>query len=118
MYMKIISVLCLAAAIVCLAGCSDDCEDQLPTLSLVNNGTGKADVQIKTSGGNTENINNIAVGAASEKRAFAPGQIDLTIAIQGVNDPIEYSMTILNCNHYIVSIDQNNTVNVQVVPVL
>ncbi len=96
--------------------CSDECESEQPTVTLVNNGTGKADVQIKTSGGNTENINNIAVGTSSEQRAFAPGLIEFTIAIQGVNDPIEYTMTILNCNHYILSITQDNSVNVQVIP--
>ena len=99
-----------------LFSCSDECESELPTVTLVNNGTGKADVQIKTSGGNTENINNIAEGTSSEQRAFAPGLIEFTIAIQGVGDPIEYQLTIVNCNHYVLSINQDNSVAVQVVP--
>lgn len=103
--------------LVFLMGCSDDCESEQPTVTLLNNGTAKADVQIKTSGGNTENINNIEVGRSSERRAFAPGMIEFTISIQGVNDPIEYQTTILNCNHYILTINNNNTVSLQVIPV-
>jgi len=100
-----------------LTGCSDDCESEQPTVTLVNNGTAKADVQIKTSGGNTENINNIEVGMSSERRAFAPGMIEFTISIQGANDPIEYQTTILNCNHYILTINNNHTVSLHVTPV-
>jgi len=114
---KLSSGLFAAMLLILFLHCSDDCESDQPTLTLYNNGTGKADVQIKTSGGNTENINNIAVGAYSEKRAFAPGNIEFTIAIQGVNEPVEHQMSILNCNHYILTINQANTVSVQVVPV-
>ncbi len=97
--------------------CSDECESDQPTVTLYNTGTGKADIQIKTSGGNTENINNVAVGSYSEKRAFAQGKIEFTISIQGVNDPVEYQLTILNCNNYLVTIKPDNTVNVSVNPV-
>ncbi len=62
--------------------CSNECENENPTLVLVNNGTDKADIQIKTSGGNTENINNIEPGTSSEKRSFARGDIEFTISIK------------------------------------
>ncbi len=44
---------------ICLSfiGC-DSCDGENPSVLLINNGTGKADIQIKTSGGNTENMNN------------------------------------------------------------
>lgn len=91
--------------------CSDDgCENQNPTVKLVNNGTGKADIQIKTSNGNTENINNVEPGTSSEKRSFSPGDIEFTISIQGEADPVVYVLTTLFCNDYTVTINEDNTV--------
>ena len=60
--MKKLLFLIFAILTVLVSNCSDDCEKEDPTLILVNNGTGRADVQIKTSGCNTENINNVEVG--------------------------------------------------------
>ena len=82
-----------------------------PTVRLVNNGTGKADIQIKTSGGNTENINNVDPGTSSPPRPFAPGEIDFTITIQGEDDPIEYSLKVFYCVDYTVTINTDNTVS-------
>jgi len=91
-----------------LLGCGCDGED--PSVVLTNNGTGKADIQIKTSGGNTENINNIMPGTSSERRTFKSGDIEFTINIQGVNDPVVYVLRANNCNDYIVKINPDNTV--------
>jgi hypothetical protein len=96
---------------VMLIHCSDTCEGENPTLQLLNKGTGKADIQIKTSGGNTENINNIEPGTYSEKRSFHPGEIELTIAIQGVNDPIVYYLNISFCTENLVSINEDNSIS-------
>ena len=90
--------------------CSDECEKENPTVVLVNNGLTKADIQIKTSGGNTENINNILPGESSEKRSFATGRIEFTIAIQGVQDPVEYNLSTSYCTEYTVSINEDNTI--------
>ena len=90
--------------------CSDNCEGENPTVQLFNNGTGKADIQIKTSGGNTENINNIESGTYTEKRSFDPGEIEFTIAIQGVDDPIVYYLNVSFCTENLVTINENNTV--------
>ncbi|MEN8191737.1 MAG: hypothetical protein ABFS12_02900 [Bacteroidota bacterium] len=98
-------------------GCSDDCEEQNPTVKLVNNGTDVADIQIKTSGGNTENINNIEPGTSSERRSFAPGTIEFTIDIKGVTEQIEYSFTVVYCNDYTVTINENNQVSHDGVPI-
>ncbi len=114
---KIFNIFLIFSVSFIIMHCSDECESEQPTLTLINNGTGKADVQIKTSGGNTENINNIIVGTSSEKRSFAPGSIELTITIQGVPEPIEYQVSILNCNNYLLTIDPNNTVSVRVIPI-
>jgi hypothetical protein len=92
-------------------GCSDTCDGENPIVQLFNNGTGKADIQIKTSGGNTENINNIEPGTYSEKRSFNPGEIEFTIAIQGENNPIVYFLIIDFCTENFVTINEDNTVS-------
>ena len=91
-----------------LLGCGCDGED--PSVVLTNNGTGKADIQIKTSGGNTENINNIMPGTSSERRTFKSGDIEFTINIQGVADPVVYVLRANTCNDYTVTIKPDNTV--------
>ena len=96
---------------VLLLSCSDDCENENPSVRLVNNYTEKADIQIKTSGGNTENVNNIQPGTASEKRAFAPGDIEFTVAIQGVNDPVVYNLRVYYCVDYTVTVNPDTTVS-------
>ena len=91
-----------------LLGCGCDGED--PSVVLTNNGTGKADIQIKTSGGNTENINNIMPGTSSERRTFKSGDIEFTINIQGVADPVVYVLSASTCYDYTVTIKSDNTV--------
>lgn len=108
--MKKLSIIILQSFIILSIGCSDGCDKQDPTVKLVNNGTSKADIQIKTSNGNTENINNIEPGSSSEKRSFAPGAIEFTISIQGVQDPIEYQISTIYCNDYTVTINDDNSV--------
>lgn len=108
--MKYIFSLLVFTIVFTLLGCSS-CDGENPSVKLINNGTGKADIQIKTSGGNTENINNILVGNVSKKRTFDKGDIELTINIQGVNEPIEYKLKILDCRDYIVKINSDNTVS-------
>ena len=108
--LKKLSSILQISFIVFSLGCSNECENQNPTVILANNGTGKADIQIKTSGGNTENINNIEPGSSSEKRSFAPGTIEFTISIQGVDAPIEYAISTSYCNDYTVTINVDNTI--------
>ena len=97
--------------IVLFSACGDDCDKENPTVVLVNNSLTKADIQIKTSGGNTENINNIQPGASSEKRSFAPGEIEFTVTIQGVQDPVEYVQLTSYCTEYTVKINEDNSVS-------
>ena len=100
----------LLTLLLILVGCGDSCDNENPTVQLVNSGTEKADVQIKTSGGNTENINNIEPGAASSKRSFAPGDIEFTVTVQGAEDQIVYVLQAQTCNEYTVTINEDNTV--------
>ena len=104
-----VSVLVLIL-LVFITACGDECENENPSVQLVNNGPAKADIQIKTSGGNTENLNNIPPGTKSERRTFAPGDIEFTIAIQGVNDPITYDLKVVFCTDYMVTIHPDTTV--------
>jgi hypothetical protein len=104
------SFLFLTALLLIFASCSDDCNMENPTVRLVNYGTAKADIQVKTSGGNTENINNIQPGDSSPPRSFAPGKIDFTIAIQGVDDPVVYTLNVFFCMDYTVTINPDNSV--------
>jgi len=100
-----------AILIIGLSGCSNDCENEEPRAKINNNGTGKASVQIKTSGGNTENINNIETGQTSAWRSYAPGQTEFTIAIQGVADDTLVVVNMLSCWEYDIIIDSFNSVS-------
>jgi hypothetical protein len=91
--------------------CSDECEGENPSVRLTNNGTDKADIQIKTSGGNTVNINNVEAGTTSESKEFAPGEIEFTINIKDVPEPIVYNLTIIYCYDYTVTINPDNSVS-------
>jgi hypothetical protein len=104
-------LLVIIIGFVLFSACSDDCDKENPTVLLVNDGSVKADIQIKTSGGNTENINNIQPGTSSEKRSFAPGEIEFTVTIQGVQDPVEYVLATSYCTEYTVTINEDNTVS-------
>jgi hypothetical protein len=119
--MKNILLFILLALSVFTFSCSEDvivggCSGAQPRMQIVNHSSGKADVQIKTSGGSTENINNILSGKSSEWRDFAVGSTELTITIQGVANPIVHNVKTSNCCDYIVTIYYNNTVSTQSQP--
>jgi hypothetical protein len=107
--MKIIISLFVIVLSISFLNCSG-CDGENPTVMLINNGTGKADIQIKTSGGNTENINNVLVGTQSDRRSFAEGDVEFTINIQGANDPVVYNLRITTCRDYIITINSDNSV--------
>ena len=107
--MKIAAFLVFLCVSLSFIGC-DSCEGENPGVQLINNGTGKADIQIKTSGGNTENMNNIEPGTSSERRTFESGDIEFTISIQGVNDDIVYVLQADLCYDYTVTINPDNSV--------
>lgn len=106
--MKYIASILAVSFLLLLTGCGCDGED--PSVVLRNNGTAKADIQIKTSGGNTENINNVMPGTSSARRNFSPGNIEFTVSIQGVQAPVVYVLQAGSCYDYIVTINPDNTV--------
>ena len=106
--MKYIALIIVLFFSLFLVSCGCDGED--PSVILRNNGTDKTDIQVKTSDGNTENINNVMPGTTSERRTFKAGNIEFTINIQGVNDPVVYNLQAGTCYDYTVTINSNNTV--------
>ena len=111
--MKIGKVLMPAASILlfsfAVSGCNK-CKDEEPRARIINNGTQKASVQVKTSGGNTININNVDPGTSSAYANYAPGQVTFTITVNNTN----YVKTtdISTCYQYDISIDRSNVITV------
>ena len=84
------------------------CKDEDPRARIINNGTDKASVQIKTSGGNTVNINNVDPSTSSIYNSYASGQVTFTITIKSVDYIKTYDMG--KCYDYDISIDGNNNI--------
>ncbi len=107
---KIKSMLALVTIVVMIfatSGCKD-CDGDSPRARIINNGTKVISVQIKTSGGNTENINNIQPSTISEYRSFAAGSTTFTISIG--NEVVETIIQMDNCFEYDITIDKNNVI--------
>lgn len=68
-----------------VVGCSTDPENPAK-FRVQNNRATDASLQVKTSGGNTININNVKPAATSDYQEVATGQVDITVNIQGVSE--------------------------------
>jgi hypothetical protein len=84
------------------------CKNEAPRARVINNGSKVASVQIKTSGGNTENINNVNPGTSSDFRSYAPGITTFTISIE--QDTYIHQTEMSDCFEYDIAIDENNVV--------
>ena len=104
---NILKITCVALFAITMNSCKK-CKNEEPTARIINNGTQKASVQIKTSGGNTVNINNIMPSTSSAYSSYAAGQVTFTIDVQNVN----YVKTLMieNCYSYDIAIDGNNNI--------
>ncbi|MFY7671684.1 hypothetical protein ACOSP6_11420 [Tenacibaculum sp. MEBiC06402] len=91
-----------------LSSCSE-CDSENPRARVSNLGTEDVSVQVKTSGGNTENINNIEPGKASEYRSYAPGEITYTIVLKN-NEEIVEVVEMDFCSDYEIIINENNEI--------
>lgn len=107
MYKIILSV--FSFSILFLNSCSKACSGENPQARIVNNGTAKADVQVKTSGGNTVNINNVLSGTASAYTSFAPGETVFTINVGSVQKIS--TDTLSTCTNYDIRIDASNNIS-------
>lgn len=90
-------------------GCKK-CKDEDPRARIINNGTQKADVQVKTSGGNTININNVLSGTSSSYSSYATGQITFTINVANTN--YVKAVDVAKCYDYDIAINATNTITV------
>lgn len=91
-------------------GCSKKCDNAAPSARILNNGTTAASVQIKTSDGNTVNINNVDPKTASAYASYAAGEITFTITVNRV--PYVKVLTAGNCFDYDIAIDAANVITV------
>ena len=81
---------------------------QEPRARIINNGTQKASVQIKTSNGNTVNINNVDPTTSSAYSSYAAGQVTFTIVVNNTN--YVKILDIGNGYDYDIAIDANNNI--------
>lgn len=107
---RIIFFITLLSFTLVLANSCNKCKNEDPRARIINNGTEKASVQIKTSGGNTININNILPETSSEYASYAPGVITFTITVSET-DYIKVD-TLESCFDYDIAIDASNVITV------
>jgi len=91
---KFTAALLFAATIILGFSSCKKCNGEDPAARIVNEGSEKASVQIKTSGGNTENINNIQPGTSSGYVSYAPGEVVFTATV----DSVLFVDTVLNAS--------------------
>jgi len=89
-------------------GACKKCKNQDPQARIINNGSSKASVQIKTSGGNTVNINNVDPGTASSYSSYAAGQVTFTITEN--NNSYVKVVDMSQCYEYDIAIDASNNI--------
>ena len=101
------TVLVAFLLVLVLDGCKK-CKNEAPSAQIINNGTKVASVQIKTSNGNTENINNVEPGTSSGYRSYAPGEVIFTITVDKIN--YVQAVQLGNCYEYTIAIDASNNI--------
>ncbi|RYM34198.1 hypothetical protein ERX46_09580 [Brumimicrobium glaciale] len=90
------------------------CKNENPSARIINNGTEKVSVQIKTSGGNTVNINNVQANTSSKYESYAPGNVTFTIAVDNNGNFVE-KVHMDDCYDYDIAIDKDNNISTFVI---
>lgn len=80
---NIIAVLAGLLLLVTLSSCGSNAD---PQYRVTNQRVDKANVQIKTSGGNTININGVDAGQTTAYSSVAEGNTEVTVVIQNQPD--------------------------------
>jgi hypothetical protein len=106
MFMKKYAIILIAVLLSFSVISCKKCRKEDPRARILNNGNKVVSVQIKTSGGNTENINNVQPGAISDYRSYAAGLVTFTISVDKVNYVTSVEMQ--QCYEYDIAIDANN----------
>ena len=103
----VLATLVIVLCVISLSSCKK-CKGEDPRARITNNGTMVASVQIKTSNGNTENINNVAPGTTSEFKSYAAGTVMFTITVDKVTSVETVALT--QCYEYNIAIDAANKI--------
>jgi hypothetical protein len=85
-------------------GCSNTEPTKEPQFRVANDHSGKANVQIKTTGGNTININDVDSAYRSPYQSAAQGLISVTANAQGDTTTAIISFNAMNGETYTVKI--------------
>jgi len=104
--MKLVCMFVLASVLAVTMNSCKKCKNEDPRARIINNGTETAGVQIKTSNGNTVNINNVEPGTSSVYNSYAAGQVTFTLRVNSVDYPIIVDMD--ECFEYDIIMDANN----------
>lgn len=91
-----------------ITSCKKKCNGEDPRARIINNGTQKAGVQIKTSGGNTVNINDVQAGTSSGYSSYAAGQVTFTLKVNNIDYVKTVAMS--QCYDYDIAIDVNGNI--------
>ncbi|MGA2507520.1 MAG: hypothetical protein ABSF80_08600 [Chitinispirillaceae bacterium] len=110
---NIIRISCVGI-IALLIGCSTNSSKE-PQFRVANEHSGKANVQIKTSGGNTININGIDSAFISAYQGTAQGHIDVTANAQGDTTTARASFNAMNDYTYTIMILNTNPTSLNVI---
>lgn len=110
--MKLLKKTCIAFFLILLtlnlASCSG-CDNENPRARVTNLGTDVVSVQIKTTGGNTENINNIDPDSSSPYVSYSPGAITYTIVLKDNTELVEI-VDLAFCTDYQITVENDNTI--------
>ena len=98
----------IALFAISIYGCKKKCKGEDPRARIINNGTQTVSVQIKTSNGNTVNINNVDPGVTSAYSSYTAGLITFTLKVNGVDYVKDVQMS--TCFDYDIAIDQSNVI--------
>lgn len=109
---KLISIIsvCLFLGVI---SCSSD--PKPPQFRVKNDRSTNASLQVKTSDGNTININNVAPGSTSAYQGVAAGVVDITVSIQGEPDDYTATFTAINDKTFTIVVANTTPPSVSVV---
>jgi hypothetical protein len=106
---KIIAIFLLVTSVIIFGSCKK-CKREDPRARIINNASQKASVQIKTSGGNTVNMNNVQPGTTSDFASYADGDVVFTVTVGNKIDVVS-SVKMEECFDYDIAIDENGVVH-------
>jgi len=105
MIQRIVKILSVTLLVLFIS-CSTDPETP-PKFRVSNERTENVSLQVKTSGGNTININNVTSGQVTEYSEVAQGTVQVTLTVQGIQT--EFTGSFEAQNNKLVTVVAANT---------